>query len=412
MEYGLIGAHLPHSFSAVIHGMIAPYTYTLQELTAEEIDGFMTGRDFRAINVTIPYKQTVIPYLDEIAPQAEAIGAVNTIVNRDGKLFGYNTDFGGMSALIRRLGLDLNGKKVLILGTGGTSKTAKAVAESLGASTVLRVSRGGNEDALTYDQAYACHSDAQILINTTPCGMFPNAGVSPVDLDRFPALEGVIDAVYNPLRTDLILCAKKKGLKAEGGLYMLVAQAVLAAEHFMDTSLPDTLIDEIFDKLSGDKENIVLTGMPGAGKTTIGRILAESLGRPLVDVDACIVAKSGMEITDIFAQFGEGRFRDMETEMIRELSAKNGLIISTGGGSPLRSENVDALKSNGTIFFLDRPLEELLPTDDRPLANSADKIRALYAQRYDIYCRTADVILPVAGTPEQTAQQIESRYSK
>ena len=410
MEYGLIGEHLPHSFSAVIHGMIAPYTYTLEELAPEALDAFMTEKAFRAINVTIPYKQAVIPYLSEISPRAQAIGAVNTIVNHDGQLMGYNTDFGGMKALAERLGLDFKDRKVLILGTGGTSKTARAVAESSGASAVYRVSRSGREGALTYEEAYAAHSDAQIIINTTPCGMFPRADACPIELDRFDALEGVIDAIYNPLRTRLVLEAQKRGIRAEGGLYMLVAQAVLAAEYFMDTSLDSGLIPAIYGRLAAEKENIVLTGMPGGGKTTIGKLLARDLGRPLLDVDACIVEKAGMPITDIFAQFGEPYFRDLETEVIRELSTRNGLIISTGGGSPLRQQNVDALRSNGRIWFLDRPLEALLPTDDRPLANSAEKIRALYAARYEIYCRTADEILPVNGTPQSTAEAIESRY--
>lgn len=406
MEFGLIGETLVHSFSQEVHNRIGRYGYRLQEVAPQDLDRFLKERDFKGTNVTIPYKQSVIPSLDVISERAASVGAVNTIRNRDGKLYGDNTDFGGMQLLIERMGLELKGKKVLILGTGGTSRTARAVAEYLGAAVVCKVSRSGAEGAVTYEEAYEKHADAQILINTTPCGMYPKGDAIPVDLDRFPKLEGVVDAIYNPLRTRLVLEAEKRGIKAEGGLYMLVAQAVLAAEIFMDEKLPLEQIESIYKEIYDLKQNIVLIGMPSSGKTTVGKTLEKLTGRRVIDSDAELVVHAEMEITDIFAQFGEKWFRDLETQTIKSIAAGNGAIISTGGGVPLRQENVDALKQNGTIFFLDRPLSELLPTDDRPLANDVEKIKRLYKERYDIYCAAADHRVPVEGTPRDVAKKI------
>ena len=269
-QYGCIGKKLTHSFSKEIHAKLADYDYELIELTEEEIAPFFEKRAFAAINVTIPYKQTVIPYLDSISPVAQRIGAVNTIVNKDGKLYGYNTDYYGMKALVERVGIDLNGRKVLILGTGGTSKTAQVLAADLGAGEVLTVSRKKTEAYITYEEAVCDHSDAQVIINTTPSGMYPNCEDKPIDIANFPKLEGVIDAVYNPLRTNLVLDAQERGIKAEGGLYMLVMQAVVAVEHFLDTAIPKETADRVFASIYASKENIVLTGMPGSGKSTVG----------------------------------------------------------------------------------------------------------------------------------------------
>ena len=383
MDYGLIGERLPHSFSKEIHEKIADYKYSLKELKPDEVQSFILSKNFKAINVTIPYKQTVIPFLDEIAPEAQAIGAVNTVVNRGGVLYGYNTDFGGMRALIERTEVDLKYKKALILGTGGTSRTAKAVCERLGAKEILRVSRSGKEGSITYEDAYASHSDADVIINTTPCGMYPNIFDCPIDLDRFPHLSGVIDAVYNPLNTALVLKARALGLNAAGGLYMLTAQAVLAAEHFMDKELDAVkLTNEIYDDIYFSKRNIVLSGMPGSGKSTVGKIVADQLGREFIDTDALIVERAG-EITKIFAEHGEAYFRNLETEVIKELAPLNGKVISLGGGAVLRNENVEVLRHNGEIFFIDRALESLIPTDDRPLADDKAKITALNDARID-----------------------------
>lgn len=411
MEYGCIGEHLPHSFSKEIHEQIESYDYRLQEIRPEDLDAFMKARDFKAINVTIPYKQAVIPYLDEISENARAIGAVNTIVNKDGKLCGYNTDFGGMRALIARMGLELKGRKVLILGTGGTSKTACAVAESLWAREIYRASRSGKEGALSYEDIYKLHSDAEILINTTPCGMFPDPSGMPIDPELFPNLEGVLDAIYNPLASRLVLKARQMEVPAEGGLYMLVAQAVLAAEHFTGKKYDPRIIDRIYLNIFTRKQNIVLVGMPCCGKSTISKLLAEQLGMDWVDTDDVVVEKRGMEIPDIFARYGEPYFRDLETEVIRELASRSGCIIATGGGTVLREQNIDALRQNGRVYFIDRPLEQLLPTKDRPLANSEEKIRKIYAQRYERYCSVADVVVSSVGDAQKVAAKIKALHT-
>ena len=406
MEYGLIGEHLPHSFSKIIHEKLAPYSYELHELRPDEVDSFMRGKEFKGINVTIPYKQTVIPYLDEISDQARSIGAVNTVVNRNGRLCGYNTDYFGMKSLIERLGIDPAGKKVLILGTGGTSKTAFAVATDMGASEVYKVSRTGKEGVPTYEEAYERHTDAQIIINTTPCGMYPAIDDCPLDLSRFPDLCGVIDAIYNPLRTVLILEAQKRGIPAEGGLYMLVVQAVYAAELFADRKIESEKTDQVFKEILNSKRNIVLSGMSLAGKTTLGTLLAKKLDRVLEDTEQMIIRKEQRPITEIFATDGEKYFRDLETEMARTLAPQTGLVIATGGGAILRQENVDALKKNGCIIFLDRPFNQILPADDRPLANTKEKVAALLEKRYPIYKATCDESITNDLTPEEGIAKI------
>lgn len=406
MKYGLIGQRLGHSFSRDIHEKIGKYPYRHIELEPEEVGGFLQARGFDGLNVTIPYKQTVIPYLDELSDLARDVGAVNTIINRDGKLIGYNTDVGGMKYLITSMGLDPAGKTVLIAGSGGTSRTAERVVKDLGAAEIIRVSRSGRDGAVTYDEAYRNYSGASILINTTPVGMYPEIDGKPFDISRFDSLEGVLDAVYNPLMTAFIRDAADRGIPAVNGLYMLVAQAVLAAELFTGTSIERDEIDRIYRELIFEKSSIVLTGMPCSGKTTLGRILSERLGRELVETDDEVIAEAGMPITEIFSRYGEKYFRDLESKAILKAASTGGKVISTGGGAVLRKENVDALRMNGTIVFLDRPLEELLPSDDRPLANDADKIRKLYAERYSVYTDAADVTVRVEGTENHTADVI------
>ncbi len=407
MQYGCIGEHLTHSFSKIIHNELASYDYELREIPVGELDAFMTAREFKAINVTMPYKQDVIPHLKEVEEMAAAIGAVNTVVNRDGRLYGYNTDFGGMAALIRRSGIEMTGKKVLILGSGGTSNTAMAVARHLGAGEVYRVSRTGKNGALTYEEVMSAHLDAQVLINTTPRGMFSRQKGMAIDPALFPHLAGAVDAVYNPLRSEFVLAARDRGIRAVGGLYMLVAQAVLASEIFLDTRYPEDTIERIYRKIKAGKENIVLTGMPGSGKSTVGKLLAEKLGRPYFDVDACITEKTGRTPAEIISAEGEPAFRDIESEVIRSLAMETGAVIATGGGAVLRDENVDALRMNGKIFFLDRPLERLLPTEDRPLSSTKEAIIARYNERYDRYISTADVVITNEGTPQQAAELVE-----
>ena len=412
MKYGLIGEHLTHSYSCEIHAQIADYEYELHEIPPSGLGEFLTKREFNAINVTIPYKQDVIPYLDEISETAKRIGAVNTIVNRNGKLFGDNTDFPGMLALAKHINVDMKGKKVLILGTGGASKTGHALAEYMGAESVYYVSRSGKNGSITYEQAVSEHSDAQVIINATPVGMFPKQGGSPIDISAFPKLEGVLDAIYNPLRTNLILDAQEKGIPAEGGLYMLSAQAVYAAAVFQDIPPDESLVDKAFNSVKNDKQNIVLIGMPSSGKTTVGKILAEKCGKELADTDEYIVKKIGMPIADFFAKFGEAEFRKIEKETAASLSATGGKVIATGGGAVLDPENVRALKHNGVLVFLDRRPENLIATDDRPLASRRSAIEKLYAERYDIYCAAAEVHIDANTTPEAEADAILKELTK
>ena len=279
MNYGLIGEHLGHSFSKEVHSMLGSYNYEIREIARDNLDFFMKSKKFKAINVTIPYKESVIPYLSYISDEAKAIGSVNTIINKNGELYGYNTDFYGMSALISHLKLDIKDKKVVILGTGGTSKTAKAVTAHLGAKIIITVSRTPKESEIGYDELYHEHSDADVVINTTPVGMYPNNSQRPILIDKFTNLSGVIDAIYNPIRTNLVLDARKRGIPAEGGLYMLVAQAIKAAELFLDTEFPSEVLDQAYHKILKDKENIALIGMPASGKSTVGQILASEMSR-------------------------------------------------------------------------------------------------------------------------------------
>ncbi|MBP5428084.1 MAG: AAA family ATPase [Clostridia bacterium] len=406
MKYGLIGEKLGHSFSPEIHHKLGRYDYRLREIAKTDLPAFLTARDFAGINVTIPYKTDVIPYLDELSELAREIGAVNTVVCRDGKLYGDNTDVHGMISLIRRITPDLAGKTVLILGTGGTSRAAVAAATALGAKKTVRVSRTGRDGAVTYEDAYRDFADADFLINTTPVGMFPHAGVSPVDLSRFPRLAGVADAIYNPLSTRLLLDAKALGIPAENGLYMLVAQAMKSAELFTGEPVGENETERIWRELLFEKRNIVLIGMPGSGKSTVGRGLADRLGRNLIDTDDLIVRRAGKPVTEIFASQGETAFRDLESSVIREVSASGGAIVSTGGGAILRQENVDALRSNGVSVYLDRPLEDLVPTSDRPLADEIGKIRLLYEKRAPLYRAAADLTVPVRETPEDVINEV------
>lgn len=391
MEYGCIGKKLTHSFSKIIHNRLADYDYELCEIPEDSLADFMTKADFKAINVTIPYKQAVIPFLYSISDTAKKIGAVNTIVNKNGKLYGYNTDFSGMRAMIIRQGVSLKGKKVLILGSGGTSKTAAAVAENLEADEVYRVSRSGSDGAITYDEAYLKHSDAQAIINTTPCGMYPNIGVSAIDTERFKSLSSVTDAVYNPLSSALVVSAREKGINAVGGLYMLVAQAAFAAEKFIDISVTSEKTEEIYRDILRQKKNIVLIGMPGCGKTTIGKLIADELDKEFVDTDSEIINQINMPISDYFGKYGEESFRKIESEVIKRISAEQSSVIATGGGAVLNPDNIRLLKENGTVVFIDRPLEKLVTTSDRPLSSNREMLMKRYNERYQIYCSSADI---------------------
>lgn len=420
IKYGLIGEKLTHSFSKEIHEEIGRYDYGLLEIPRTEIGKFLKEKDFKAVNVTIPYKREVIPFLDEISKEAKAIGSVNCIRNDGGRLIGHNTDFDGLSALADYAGIDMREKKVLILGTGGTSDTALAVAKMAGASEVYKVSRRapGSDRALerdeapvvTYEDARRRCKDAEVIINTTPCGMYPNIFSKAIDLEDFKRLDGVLDVVYNPLSTMLIARARSMGVKGKGGLYMLVAQAVKAAEFFLSCEYGKEEIDRIYEKIYKKKLNIVLTGMPASGKTTIGRIIAQKLNRELIDTDLLIEKDQDMTIPQIFHQFGENYFRDVETRIIKEAAAKTGTVISTGGGAVLRGENVEALKLSGRIFFIDRDPAALTPTSDRPKAFNREEIMKRYEERYDIYVSTADHIIKSEETAEEAAFEVLEEF--
>lgn len=418
MEYGLIGERLGHSFSKVIHENLEDYTYEPRELAREDFPAFMEARDFKAINVTIPYKSAVIPYLDEIDPIAAKIGAVNTVVHKEGKLYGYNTDFLGLRDLILRNSMDFKGQRVLILGSGGTAGTAGYTAEFLGADEVVFLGREGSasleklktqgKTCMTYGQAEAEGIEAAYLINTTPAGMYPNNEVCcPLDITKVQGLLGVVDVIFNPLRTNLVLEAQKLGLKAEGGLYMLVSQAVHAIEYFLDKQVPMSEIDRVYREVYKEKENLVLLGMPGSGKTTLGKYL--NIGKEFVDSDWVIEEEYG-PIPELFQEYKEEGFRDRETAALKELAKKNGMLIACGGGAILRQENLKALRQNGRLFFLDRPLEEIRPTSDRPLAQDMEALRMRYQERYPIYVREADEIIKVTGTVEESIKQVKERY--
>ena len=404
--YYLIGCPLGHSFSAQLHRRFGRYRYALKELAPEELGPFLNSRAFSGLNVTIPYKQAVIPYLDRLDPQAAAIGAVNTVVNRSGELWGYNTDFDGMAGALAGAGLDPRGKSVLILGTGGTSRTALAVCRALGAAAVRRVSRTGREGALTYARAASEARDAELLIQATPAGMAPELSGMPLDPAAFPALRGVFDCVYNPLRTRLVLAAQARGIPSEGGLRMLVLQAAGSCALFTGAPVEERAVDDACAALRRSRESLVLIGMPGAGKTTVGRLLAQKTGREFVDLDEEIVRRTGKPIPAIFAEAGEARFRDLEADLIRELAPVGGRVIATGGGAILREENVICLKQNGRLFFLDRPAEALLPAPDRPLGDTAEKLRLLYGSRHLRYAAAADHTVADPAGPEEAVQRI------
>lgn len=400
MKCGLLGRKLGHSYSPQIHNLLGDYSYVLFEKEPEELENFLKNGDFSGLNVTIPYKKEVIPYLSELSPTAKKMGCVNTVLRRsDGTLYGHNTDYFGFTSLVRHAGLSVAGKKVLVLGSGGASNTAVAALKDLGANPVV-ISRSGENN---YQNLHR-HTDAAAIVNTTPVGMYPNTGVSPIDLGLFPHLEGVLDVIYNPARTQLLLDAEKLGIPRENGLWMLVAQAKEAAEVFTGRKISDEVIEKIYRRLSHQMKNIVLIGMPGCGKSTIGTLLAEKLGRTLADADEKIISLAGKSIPDIFAQDGEPTFRDWETKALTELGKQSGLVIATGGGCVTQKRNYPLLHQNGYLVWLERDCS-VLPTDGRPLSQAND-LGKMYAVRKPLYEAFADIRVENTGTPAETVQKI------
>lgn len=400
MRCGLLGKKLGHSYSPQIHSHLGDYSYELFERAPEELEEFLRFGDFTGLNVTIPYKKDVIPCCDELSDRAQKIGAVNTIVRRpNGRLIGHNTDYFGFQSMVARSGLEVAGKKVLVLGSGGASATAVAVLKELGADVVV-ISRSGEDNYGNLDK----HADASVIVNATPVGMYPNAGVSPVDLDLFPSLEGVLDIVYNPARTQLLLDAEKKGLITENGLWMLVAQAKESAEWFTDRQINDDRIGKIHEILRKQMENIVLVGMPGCGKSTVGGMLAALLHKKFVDIDAEIVKQAGMSIPEIFQKSGEDGFREWETQVLTQIGKESGLVIATGGGAVTRSENYPLVHQNGRIVWLKRSIHSL-PTDDRPLSQK-NRLEEMYAVRKPMYEAFSDCAVVNDGDLNETVKQI------
>lgn len=400
MRAGLLGRKLGHSFSPLIHSFFGNYSYDLFEVEPEDLAAFMTGDRFDALNVTIPYKKAVIPYCAELSDAARAIGSVNTIVRRtDGTLWGDNTDAAGFSAMLRRLKLTPAGKKALVLGSGGASLTVQHVLKEAGADVIV-ISRSGKNN---YDNLHL-HADAKIIVNTTPVGMYPACGVSPVSMDHFPELEAALDVVYNPARTRFLLDAMERNVACIGGLVMLVEQARAAAERFTGDTIPVQKAEAVLRTLEAQTQNIILIGMPGCGKSTVGRLLAQKTGRRFADADTAIEEKIGMDIPSYFAAHSEAEFRHVETEVLQELGKQSGLIIATGGGCVTRPENRDLLRQNGRLIFLERDLH-LLPTAGRPLSQ-ANALEDMYATRLPLYESFADAKIANTGAPEEAAAQI------
>ena len=417
MKYGLLGEKLKHSFSPQIHKAFGIEDYILKEVPRDEMDAFMKAKDFTAMNVTIPYKEAVIPYCvqDEVS---KAIGSVNTVVNCEGTLYAYNTDCLGFLYMASEAGITFTGKKVVVLGSGGTAKTAVYVARQEGASEIVVVSRSGANisevfgDIKTADYTQTeAYQDGEIVVNTTPLGMYPNVQAQAVDLDVFKQVEAVVDVVYNPLLTALTLQAKKKGIKYTNGLPMLVAQAYFAQRYFYNEepkvkSGDEVLIKQVISDIEARVRNIVLIGMPGSGKSTVGKALAERLGRSFVDTDEEFAKAEGILAGEYIEKYGEVAFRDAESRVVKEFAKEKSLVIATGGGSILREENRDAMMQNSLIIYLDRELCKLA-TDGRPLSGDMERMQKLYEMRHPIYVNLADKVIKVEeGAVNSIVEQI------
>lgn len=407
MRFGLIGRRLSHSYSKLIHEKLGRYRYELIPLEADELESFVLGGGWTGLNVTIPYKQDVIPLCDELSDRARRIGSVNTLVRRDdGTIFGDNTDYDGFCAMADEIGVDFADKKVLILGSGGTSLTVQAVVADRGGQSVV-VSRSGENH---YGNLHL-HSDADIIVNATPVGMFPDTDARPVDLADFPACRAVLDVIYNPFYSRLILQARKLGIACNGGLTMLVAQAIRAAELFAEIPVPDGLIRGIREDLMSDLFNIVIIGMPGCGKTTVGKQLAAEMGLDFADTDEAVEQAAGMSVPDIFEYLGEAEFRRMEADQAQRLGRDHKLVIATGGGIIKDPLNYERLKQNGFIILLKRDLR-LLSIKGRPLAKDRKEVMQLYRERMHLYEEFADIRISANCPIDEVVAAIRERIGR
>lgn len=401
MVYGLLGRTLRHSYSPQIHALLGDYEYRLFEVEPQDLEAFLKKREFGGINVTIPYKKDVLPYLSGISDNAKRIGAVNTIiVKEDGGLYGDNTDYDGFLRLVQKSGFQVKGKKALVLGTGGASLPISAVLSDLGAREVVFISRSGENNY----QNLSRHADADFIVNTTPVGMYPNNLKAPLSLSEFPNLSGVLDIVYNPQKTKLILDAERLGIPAYSGLLMLVAQGKRAAELFLGHDIPDSETDRIFKKLSTEMQNIVLVGMPGCGKTTVGKALAEQLNRPFFDADEEILKRTGKSAEAWIEACGEAVFRQKETEVLESLCKQSGTVIATGGGAVTVPENADILRQNSIVFFLNRDIAAL-PTEGRPLSK-ATALTEMFKVRLPLYQSVCDKEIAADGSVQAVVRRI------
>lgn len=410
MTYGLIGEKLGHSFSKIVHEQLTDYTYNLIPLSKDSFHDFMLRKDFNAINVTIPYKEMVIPYLDCIDPKAEAIGAVNTIVHRNNKLYGYNTDYDGFRYMLVKHRIEPLDKKVLILGKGGAAKACIAVVKEMGAKEVLTVYYKENPDTISYQSCYDSHLDAEIIINTTPVGMYPNTDNSPIDLAQFENLEAVVDVVYNPIRTKFVLDGASKGVTAIGGLEMLIGQAKCAVEIFLGKKMEDSIIQKLYTSILEERSNLVLIGMSGCGKTTLGKKAAQQLGKTFIDIDEEIVKEIKMPISEYFIKIGQPSFRAIEKSMVHKFSQQNGLVISTGGGVIKDKENIETLKHNGRIIWIKRDVTLLENGNGRPLAPDAEATFRLYQERLPLYTASAEIISENNTSLEEGLETLINNY--
>lgn len=411
MRYGLIGEKLGHSFSKDIHERIADYTFDLIPLSKEEFKTFMEKKEFTALNVTIPYKKDVIPYLDEMDEHAKAIGAVNTIVNRDGKLKGYNTDFTGFLYMVKKHNVHMEGKKVLIIGNGGASAAIQAVVQHESAGSMVIVDVVPGNGTISYDEMFSSHLDAEIIINTSPIGMYPRIGNAPIDISMFHKCEAVLDVIYNPILTRLCFEAQEMDIKRVNGLEMLIAQAKQSVEFFLDKSIDDQIIDDIYQDMLRERCNIVLIGMPSAGKTTIGKMLENRMQKEFIDLDDIIIEKAGKSIPEIFEESGEAGFRAIETEAAIEVSKLNNKIIATGGGTIKHKVNMDYLRQNGITIFIDRDVDKLISSDpNRPLSKSTDALEKMHAERLPLYQKYAAYVAVNNSDIESTVTEIEEAY--